>query len=135
MEKKEIARVAHLVNKAYCEALGDFSQPEWEDAPAHHTPSDIHALVEMGEAEEVKFDKKDECATFYFEVNERSEEERKMGLIRTTRAKDNSMVMFTKRISYNAELSCGAINCLERRRISRQLGRLVSWSLLWRTKK
>ena len=29
----EIARVAHEVNKAYCESLGDHSQPSWEDAP------------------------------------------------------------------------------------------------------
>ncbi len=28
-----IARVAHEVNKAYCEALGDFTQPTWEEAP------------------------------------------------------------------------------------------------------
>ena len=31
MEK--IGLVAHEVNRAYCEALGDFSQPTWEDAP------------------------------------------------------------------------------------------------------
>jgi hypothetical protein len=28
-----IARVCHEVNKAYCEALGDNSQPTWENAP------------------------------------------------------------------------------------------------------
>lgn len=33
METHEIARVCHEVNRAYCEALGDFSQPRWEDAP------------------------------------------------------------------------------------------------------
>ena len=33
MKPENIARVAHEVNKAYCEALGDFSQPIWEDAP------------------------------------------------------------------------------------------------------
>ena len=27
------ARVAHEVNRAYCFALGDTSQPSWEDAP------------------------------------------------------------------------------------------------------
>lgn len=27
-----IARVAHEVNKAYCEAIGDFSQTDWENA-------------------------------------------------------------------------------------------------------
>ena len=33
MEKTEIARVAHEINRAYCHALGDNSQPSWEDAP------------------------------------------------------------------------------------------------------
>jgi RyR domain len=29
----EIARVCHEANRAYCVALGDFSQPSWDDAP------------------------------------------------------------------------------------------------------
>ena len=29
----EIAGVAHEINRAYCRALGDDSQPPWEDAP------------------------------------------------------------------------------------------------------
>ena len=33
MNAEQIARVAHEVNRAYCEALGDNSQPAWEDAP------------------------------------------------------------------------------------------------------
>ncbi len=33
MDMNQIARVCHEVNKAYCEALGDNSQPTWEDAP------------------------------------------------------------------------------------------------------
>lgn len=33
MYRNEIARVAHEVNRAYCESLGDTSQPSWEDAP------------------------------------------------------------------------------------------------------
>lgn len=28
-----IARVAHEVNRAFCESIGDLSQPLWEDAP------------------------------------------------------------------------------------------------------
>lgn len=28
-----IARVCHEANRAYCAALGDHSQPSWEDAP------------------------------------------------------------------------------------------------------
>lgn len=30
---EDIARVCHMVNRAYCKALGDGSQPTWEDAP------------------------------------------------------------------------------------------------------
>lgn len=33
MNQEQIARVCHEVNRAYCEALGDMSQPKWEDAP------------------------------------------------------------------------------------------------------
>lgn len=33
MKEHDIARVCHEVNRAYCEALGDHSQPAWEDAP------------------------------------------------------------------------------------------------------
>jgi hypothetical protein len=33
MNHEQIARVCHEVNRAYCQALGDMSQPAWEDAP------------------------------------------------------------------------------------------------------
>jgi hypothetical protein len=33
MSPEQIARVAHEVNRAYCLALGDNSQPVWEEAP------------------------------------------------------------------------------------------------------
>lgn len=33
MNRQEIARVCHEVNRAYCQSLGDDSQPPWEDAP------------------------------------------------------------------------------------------------------
>lgn len=33
MNVEDIAEVAHEVNKAYCEALGDQTQPAWKDAP------------------------------------------------------------------------------------------------------
>ena len=33
MDRIEIARVCHEVNRAYCKALGDESQLPWEDAP------------------------------------------------------------------------------------------------------
>lgn len=29
----QIAQVCHEVNRAYCQALGDDSQPAWDDAP------------------------------------------------------------------------------------------------------
>lgn len=33
MTPAQIARVCHEVNRAYCQALGDDSQPTWDDAP------------------------------------------------------------------------------------------------------
>lgn len=33
MKHEQIARVCHEVNRAYCQSLGDMSQPAWEDAP------------------------------------------------------------------------------------------------------
>lgn len=33
MTNKEVARIAHEVNRAWCEYTGDHSQPSWEDAP------------------------------------------------------------------------------------------------------
>jgi hypothetical protein len=34
-----IASVAHEVNRAYCQAMGDMSQPKWADAPDWHKNS------------------------------------------------------------------------------------------------
>ena|ERR1700735_860902 len=33
MTPEDVARVAHEANRAYCLAIGDASQPAWEDAP------------------------------------------------------------------------------------------------------
>ena len=33
MRVYEIAKVAHEINRAYCQAVGDNSQPTWEEAP------------------------------------------------------------------------------------------------------
>lgn len=33
MNHEQIARVCHEVNRAYCQSLGDHSQPAWEEAP------------------------------------------------------------------------------------------------------
>jgi hypothetical protein len=41
MKPEDIARVCHEANKAYCESIGDMSQPHWEDAPAWQKESAI----------------------------------------------------------------------------------------------
>ena len=41
MNQDQIARVCHEVNRAYCQALGDNSQPAWEDAPQWQRDSAI----------------------------------------------------------------------------------------------
>lgn len=48
-----IAMVAHGVNRAYCAALGDTSQPEWQDAPDWQRASarmgvDLHLSGDFG---------------------------------------------------------------------------------------
>lgn len=53
MNQEQIARVAHEVNRAYCEALGDHSQPTWEDAPEWQRVSarmgvDLHTMGDFG---------------------------------------------------------------------------------------
>lgn len=45
-DPEKIARVCHEVNRAYCQALGDVSQPAWEDAPEWQRTSAING-VEM----------------------------------------------------------------------------------------
>ena len=44
MQSNKIAAVAHEVNKAYCEALGDYSQSAWEDAPQWQRDSAIEGV-------------------------------------------------------------------------------------------
>ena len=44
MTENEIAKVAHEVNKAYCESIGDMSQPTWEDAPDWQKVSAINGV-------------------------------------------------------------------------------------------
>ena len=53
MNMEQIARVAHEVNRAYCQALGDNSQSKWEDAPAWQRRSarmgvDLHLRGDFG---------------------------------------------------------------------------------------
>lgn len=45
MNITDIARVAHQVNKSYCESIGDFSQVDWEDAPEEIRRSAIDGVT------------------------------------------------------------------------------------------
>ena len=40
-----IARVAHEVNRAYCKAFGDDSQPAWADAPEWQRKSALDGVI------------------------------------------------------------------------------------------
>lgn len=44
MKVQEIARVAHELNKAYCESIGDHSQPDWDNAPEWQKSSAVNAV-------------------------------------------------------------------------------------------
>lgn len=44
MRIEHIARVCHEVNRAYCQALGDNSQPRWEEAPNWQRESAIKGV-------------------------------------------------------------------------------------------
>jgi hypothetical protein len=44
MKVEDIARIAHEVNKAYCESIGDNSQVSWEDAPEWQKSSAINGV-------------------------------------------------------------------------------------------
>lgn len=43
-EVEAIARVAHSVNKAYCESIGDHTQPQWKEAPEWQKESAIEGV-------------------------------------------------------------------------------------------
>lgn len=44
MTIENIAKVAHEINKAYCESIGDNSQTSWEDAPDWQKSSAINGV-------------------------------------------------------------------------------------------
>ena len=44
MKTEQIAVTCHEVNKAYCESIGDFTQPNWEDAPDWQKESAINGV-------------------------------------------------------------------------------------------
>lgn len=45
MTAEQIARVCHEVNKAYCQSLGDYSQPSWELAPGWQRSSCLAGVM------------------------------------------------------------------------------------------
>ena len=51
---KAIARIAHQINKAYCEAIGDNSQVRWFDAPEWQKESAINGVKFHKENPEAK---------------------------------------------------------------------------------
>jgi hypothetical protein len=44
MEVEKIAKVCHETNRAYCQTIGDNSQPSWEDAPEWQKQSAINGV-------------------------------------------------------------------------------------------
>ena len=44
MTEEQIAIVAREANRAYCETIGDFSQPKWVDAPEWQRKSAINGV-------------------------------------------------------------------------------------------
>ena len=44
MENLQIAKVCHEANRAYCESIGDYSQPSWDDAPDWQRDSAVNGV-------------------------------------------------------------------------------------------
>lgn len=44
MTTEEIAQVTHEANRAYCETIGDYSQPEWRRAPQWQKDSAVDSV-------------------------------------------------------------------------------------------
>lgn len=42
--KEQVAKVCHEVNKAYCESIGDDTQPSWKSAPEWQKESAINGV-------------------------------------------------------------------------------------------
>lgn len=48
---EKAARYAHEINRAYCQSLGDDSQPSWDDAPQWHKDSCMTGATAVLEGE------------------------------------------------------------------------------------
>jgi len=44
LHPRQVARIAHEINAAYCRALGDDSQPEWDNAPDWQKDSAVNGV-------------------------------------------------------------------------------------------
>jgi hypothetical protein len=44
MKKSDVAQIAHEINRAYCQSIGDNSQPEWKDAPEWQKSSAVNGV-------------------------------------------------------------------------------------------
>jgi len=42
--QEKVAKVCHEVNRAYCQSIGDMSQPTWENAPEWQRKSAINGV-------------------------------------------------------------------------------------------
>lgn len=45
MTDQDVAKIAHEVNRAWCQFNGDHSQPTWADAPAWQTESAVNGVA------------------------------------------------------------------------------------------
>ncbi len=45
MNIEQIARIAHETNRAYCESIGDTSQPPWDAAPEWQRSSAVNGVA------------------------------------------------------------------------------------------
>jgi hypothetical protein len=43
--QEKVAQICHEVNRAYCQSIGDNSQPTWEDAPEWQRKSAINGVA------------------------------------------------------------------------------------------
>ena len=83
----QIARVAHEVNRAYCQALGDATQPRWNDAPEWQRASarmgvDLHEMGDFGpEASHISW------------MNQKLEDGWKYGPVKNPEAKEHPCIV------------------------------------------
>lgn len=45
MNNEQIARVCHEANRAYCQSIGDMSQPVWDEAPEWQKKSAVNGVA------------------------------------------------------------------------------------------